>query len=272
MGVLQGLTEFLPISSSGHLVLAEKYLGSGKTDIFFDTVLHLGTLIAVVIVLRKELMDIIGAFISCTFKTKSFTDFQNHWSNNSSFRLALLILIGTIPAVVLGLLFKETFEKLFSSTLAVGISLSVTGVFLLLTYFAPEPSRNVLKLTWRHAIIIGLAQALAITPGISRSGATISAAMFLKIDRELAGKFSFLLAIPAILGALVLQAGHIQISILRENGYFLHLLAGLISSAVVGYVALKVLLKLVKKGKLFYFGYYCILIGSITVIFTIFIG
>lgn len=282
MGIVQGLTEFLPVSSSGHLVLAKELTNNlvlskeftkfAETDIFFDTILHVGTLFAVLVVLKKDVQDMIVHFFKALFKIKNIRDFKNLYREDIPFRLAILIILGTIPAIIFGFLLKDTFEKLFESALAVGIALSITGVFLLLTYFAPKPNKSAQKTTWFHCLIIGLAQAMAITPGISRSGATISAAIFLGIDRDLAGRFSFLLSIPAILGAVILQAGDVATSKLQNTEYIIYLIAGLLSSAAIGYIALQLLLKLVKQGRFFYFGFYCIFIGTAAIIWSILKG
>lgn len=263
MGIVQGVTEFLPISSSGHLVLTEHLFGKGKTDLFFDTVLHLGTLIAVIIVLRRDVWEIAVHFLQGLSKTKKPSDIVKAYRSDAPFRLAMLILIGTVPAVIIGFCLKSTFEKLFGSVLAVGIALCITGTVLLLTRFAPDPKKGALKIKWIDSLIIGLAQAAAITPGISRSGSTISAALFLGIDRDIAGRFSFLLAIPAILGAVVLQ---FKIPGQWPAGYAIALIAGLVSSALIGYIALKILIGLVKRGKFFYFGFYCIPVGVAAII------
>ena len=258
MGLVQGLTEFLPISSSGHLVLTEQLFGSRQTDLFFDTVLHLGTLVAVLIVLRHDVRELIVQVVRGLAKIGKPAQLADLFRADPYFRLAVLIVIGTIPAVILGLLFQSVFERLFGSVLAVGIALCVTGLILLTTRYAPAPSKGALKVTWLDSLLIGLAQALAITPGISRSGTTISVALFLKVGRELAGRFSFLLSIPAIGGAALLQ---FTLPDLWPTGYPVFLAAGFGASAVVGYAALKLLIGLVKKGKFFYFGFYCIPLG-----------
>lgn len=263
MGIVQGVTEFLPISSSGHLVLTEHLFGKGETDLFFDAVLHLGTLIAVVIVLWRDVREITTHFVKSVVRFRKPSDFVRTYRADAPFRLGVLILVGTVPAVIIGFTLQSTFESLFGSVFAVGIALCVTGILLLSTRWAPEPKKDALKTGWVDSLIIGLAQAVAITPGISRAGSTISAALFLKIDRDLAGRFSFLLAIPAILGAALLQ---FKIPGQWPEGYAPSLVAGLVSAALIGYAALKILIGLVKSGKFFYFGFYCIPVGVAAII------
>lgn len=259
---MQGLTEFLPISSSGHLVITRHLFGNVEVDLFFDTILHLGTLAAVIAVFYSDIFGMITHFFAAPKNAKDASGFVALSKTDPLFRLALLVVVGTVPAVILGLAFESTFEKLFGSLTAVGIALCITGSFLLATRFAPKAKKGALETTFKDTLLIGLAQAVAIIPGISRSGATISAALFLKIDRELAGKFSFLLAIPAILGAVVLQ---FKLPSSWPGGYVACLAGGFASSAFVGYFALKMLIGLVKKGKFHYFGFYCIPIGILAV-------
>jgi undecaprenyl-diphosphatase len=258
LGAIQGVTEFLPISSSGHLVLYKQWFGTGEIDLFFDTILHLGTLIAVVIVLRKDVYALIQQTLAGSLAIVKGQKPAKVLREYPFLRLSLLIVVGTIPAVVIGLAFKDTFEMLFGSVRAVSVALLVTGAVLLATRFAPLGTKKESDLKIADVIFIGLAQAMAITPGISRSGSTIAMAMFCKVDRDLAGRFSFLLAIPAILGAVVLQ---FRLPETWPAGYGAGLLVGLASAIAVGTIALKILIGLVKKGKFFYFGFYCIPIG-----------
>lgn len=267
MGIVQGLTEFLPISSSGHLVLTEHLFGSGQSDLFFDTVLHLGTLAAVLVVFGSDVWDMIVHVLRGIGKIRNPHSLAKLFDQDASFRLALLIVVGTVPAVVAGLAFESTFERLFDSVRAVGVALCITGAVLLSTRLAPAPGKDTRRTTLADALIIGLAQAAAITPGISRSGLTISAALFRKMDRELAGRFSFLLAIPAIIGAVALQ---FRLPGQWPPGYLPALAIGFVASALVGYAALKLLIGLVKRGKFFYFGLYCLPVGAVVIIASYF--
>jgi undecaprenyl-diphosphatase len=237
-------------------VLFGKLLGAEEADLFFDTILHLGTLAAVVVVFWRDILDLILSVLRAPTRLKN--GLPALYREDVNFRLAMLIVLGTIPAVIIGLTLEDTFERLFNSTLAVGIALCITGVVLFSTRFAPKPKKDGEKMNALDTILVGLAQAAAITPGISRSGSTISAALWLGIDRELAGRFSFLLSIPAILGAVVLQ---FELPSNWPPGYAATLAVGFVSSALIGVGALKLLLGLVKGGKFFYFGFYCIPVG-----------
>lgn len=259
IGIVQGLTEFLPISSSGHLVLVPEIMGV-TSSLAFDTLLHVGTLVAVVTYFWSDIVHMIRSFIS------SLTDipggnFRNGIDEDPYKRLAWMVIIGTIPAGLAGVLFKDFFESLFSSITAVGFFLIVTGLLLWGSERISARIREKLpveKLGVRDSLIIGGAQALAIAPGISRSGATISAGLFLGFERELAARYSFLLSIPAILGAAIIQVKDISagMDLLGAS-----MIAGFVASAISGYIAIKFLLKLIKERDLYVFAYYCFALG-----------
>ncbi|WP_321211322.1 undecaprenyl-diphosphatase UppP [Methanothermobacter sp. DP] len=258
-GIVQGLTEFLPVSSSGHLVLVHEIMGV-TSSLAFDTLLHVGTLVAVVTYFWSDIVHMIRSFIS------SLTDipggnFRNGIEDDPYKRLAWMVIIGTIPAGLAGVLFKDFFESLFSSITAVGFFLIVTGLLLWGSERISARIREKLpveKLGVRNSLIIGGAQALAIAPGISRSGATISAGLFLGFERELAARYSFLLSIPAILGAAIIQVKDISagMDLLGAS-----MIAGFVASAVSGYIAIKFLLKLIRERDLYVFAYYCFALG-----------
>jgi undecaprenyl-diphosphatase len=196
LGIVQGLTEFLPVSSSGHLVFFQSLFGLEEPLIFFDVMLHLGTLLAVVIYFRKDICEIVqglGAVLKKRHK------------NPPQVKLFLLIVLASIPTGLMGILFKDWFESFFSKPKWVGGMLLITGSVLWLTRWAKKEGKPLGRMRWFDAILIGIAQGIAIIPGISRSGATISVGLFCGLDRELSGKFSFLLSIPAILGATLLD-------------------------------------------------------------------
>ncbi|MCG2827933.1 undecaprenyl-diphosphatase UppP [Methanothermobacter sp. K4] len=259
IGIVQGLTEFLPISSSGHLVLVPEIMGV-KSSLAFDTVLHVGTLVAVVTYFWSDIVHMIRSFIS------SLTDipggnFREGIEEDPFKRLAWMVIIGTIPAGLAGVLFKDFFESLFNSITAVGFFLIVTGLLLWGSERISARIKEKLpveKLGVRDSLIIGGAQALAIAPGISRSGATISAGLFLGFERELAARYSFILSIPAILGAALIQVKDISagMDLLGAS-----MIAGFIASAVSGYIAIKFLLKLIRERDLYVFAYYCFALG-----------
>jgi undecaprenyl-diphosphatase len=245
LGAVQGLTEFLPISSSGHLVLAQKFLKISEPPIFFDTLIHFATLIAVISYFRKDIVKIIK-----DIKQKETQKF-----------LAIMLL-ATIPAVIAGFLIKDHIEQAFNSLKLVSISFLVTALILGVTKFYEKGQKYLKNITWLDAIFVGLFQALAILPGVSRSGSTISAGLFRHLKREDAFRFSFLLAIPVIAGAMVLQIFETDMSVVTIN--FLPNIAGFVTALIVGLLSLKILNIIMVKGKFHYFALYCLALGLIT--------
>lgn len=239
LGIIQGITEFLPVSSSGHLVIMQKVLGISGQEITLSVVLHLGTICALIIFFFK---DILGAL--------------------RNLRFLFFIIIVTIITGIVGILGKDFFESLFSSAKLVAIALILTGTVLILTKKFMHAKRDILDI--QDAIILGLAQAIAIVPGISRSGITISALLFRKIDRETSFKFSFLASIPAILGASLLEAQKIDFALKTD---FKNFILGFIFSLLSGLFSLWILKLVLRKAKFHYFGYYCIFIAIITLLF-----
>jgi len=259
LGVIQGLTEFLPISSSGHLVLTQRLFGLTEAELFFDISVHLGTLGAVVLVFCKEIRMLVASLVRLTCLLPRQADFAKHLRSDPGSRLILLIGVGSIPTAVLGVLFRQVAERLFSSVLMVGWMLLVTGTLLWLTRrAAPRESGGLDRFSTRQALIIGVVQGLAIIPGISRSGSTISAGLFLGLNRDLAARFSFLLSIPAIVGAGLLGAKSLPAQ--ADPGYGVAVI-GAVCSGLVGYVALKSLIHVVNLGRLYLFAPYCWLLG-----------
>jgi undecaprenyl-diphosphatase len=266
LGVVQGLTEFLPVSSSGHLVLFQNLFGFHEPELFFDICLHMGTLVAIFLVFWKELFTILATLAQLPGLMRNAGGMKPLFDSNESVRMALLIVIGTIPTGILGVLFHSIADQLFSSLRIVGGMLVLTGTVLWITRRHVALGRPVAAVTLKDALIIGFVQGLAIIPGISRSGTTISAALLLGIDREVAGRYSFLLSIPAIIGALVmgLDADMLQKSSAGIGVLFL----GTAMAAIVGYVSLVVLMRLVKKGKLSAFAPYCWGVGALAFLYT----
>ena len=243
LGIIQGLTEFLPISSSGHLVLSQVILGIQIPGNDFEVLLHIGTLCSILVVFNNDIKNIL--FTLSSKETQKFI---------------LMIFVGTIPAVIVGLGFKDGIERLFDDIIVVGFALVFTGITLIASFYCKSENR---KNTIIKACLIGIAQAIAIIPGISRSGITISFALFLGLDARQAAKFSFLLAIPVISGAGILMATDLR------DGFSIDIYTaalGLITSFFVGMVALKWLLAWLEGGKFHYFGIYCFLIGIFIVI------
>lgn len=261
LGVIQGLTEFLPVSSSGHLVLFQNLFGLKEPELLFDICLHVGTLAAVMIVFYRDILEILTALVQIPWRMRSAGGFIRLCQIDPAMRMALLIVIGSIPTAIIGLLFKEITDQLFGSTLIVGGMLIITGTLLWLTRRIRGEGRPVATTTLKDALIIGIVQGLAILPGISRSGSTISTALFLGVDRKLAGRYSFLLSIPAIVGALVLglDAPELQTTIPLGT-----IVAGSVVSALVGWLALVILLRVVDRGQLHRFAPYCWIVGIVT--------
>ena len=255
LGIVQGLTEFLTISSSGHLEIASYILKTNPSEnLMFTVVVHIATAISIIYVFRKDINEIIKGLIQ--FK-KEQVDF------------ILKILISSVPVGVVGVLFEKEVESFFTGNIVlVGSMLLITAALLFFTYFKKDDSKK--NISFTDAIVIGLAQALAILPGISRSGSTISMALLLNVNREKATKFSFLMVLVPIFGILILKSikGFTEISetsnlILFESSYVF----GFISALFSGVFACKMMLKIVKESKLIYFSAYCLLVGSIGIYF-----
>ena len=267
LGIIQGLTEFLPVSSSGHLVLFQKLFGLKEAELFFDVCVHRGTLLAVVVVFRQEITNIVAAIIRLFAKTGPSQTIRQRMESDADLKMALLIVIGTIPTALLGFLFRGIADRLFASALIVGMMLIITGLLLWLTRWATTDfaRTGAPRLTSGKAFAIGIIQGLAIIPGISRSGSTISIGMLLGIHRELAARYSFLLCIPAIIGAGLLS---LKEGLSRPDSAIYVSLLGAVTAAVVGYGALRSLLHVVKNGRLHWFAPYCWLAGVLAIIFS----
>ena len=242
LGVVQGLTEFLPVSSSGHLVLFQNWLPVSGDPLAFDLALHLGTLVPVIWVYRADLLRVFS----------DATSGEGAYLERPGVRLLLLLVVASIPTALIGLTLEDLFAQLFHSAKAVGVAFGITGTLLWFTRKFAKGSQLAHELPWLRALFIGFAQGIAITPGISRSGTTIAAGLFLGMDREAAARFSFLLSIPAIGGAFILKLGDLSLDALS----LMPLLIGVLSSAVSGYFALRVLLRLVRSGDFSKFAFY----------------
>lgn len=256
------MTEFLPVSSSGHLVLLQNIFGLHEPELLFDISLHVGTLAAVCVVFRQDIMAIGKGVIGLPAAHERPGGFRALYAERSDIRMAWLIVVSSIPTGILGLLFHRMADDIFGTVRIVGLMLIVTGSFLWFTRYRDRPGRHIGQMNTVDALLIGLVQGFAILPGISRSGATISMMLFLGMDRELAGRYSFLLSIPAILGALVL---HIDWGVQTGMSTF-SMISGTIIAGTVGYIALIVLLRIVKNGRLYLFSPYCWLLGAGTLV------
>ena len=269
LGIIQGLTEFLPISSSGHLVLAQQFLGLKEPLVFFDVMLHVGTLAAVLVVYREAIGKLAIGGLSTLGNSQFWREPRTIFNTSTELKFIWLILLGTIPTGVIAVLFKSELESFFHEVRLVSIMLILTGVILQLPRLrtqdadGSDDSTDKLK-TW-HAPLIGIVQGCAITPGISRSGTTISLALFLGIPAKTAAEYSFLLSIPAILGAVVLKIRDVG-----DTTIPLYIVgAGMLASFIVGYIALRLLLVVLNRGKFSLFSYYCIALGLVSLLIAL---
>ena len=264
LGMTQGLTEFLPVSSSAHLVLIPELLGV-KSNLAFDTLLHLGTLVAVVSYFWSDVIAIIKSFFSSLVDIAR-RRFVQEIKEDSFKRLSWLVIVGTIPAAFMGILLKSQFESLFSSVTAVGFFLLITGFLLWGAERMPKGNKKIKEMSFTDSLLVGIAQGFAIAPGISRSGATISTGLFLRFDRELAARYSFLLSIPAILGAALVQVKDLTYGFDVSTGVFI---AGFLSAIIFGYLAIKFLMGYIKKRSLIIFAYYCWIVGAVSLVLSL---
>jgi undecaprenyl-diphosphatase len=248
LAVVQGLTEWLPVSSSGHLVITQKVLGL-NLPLIYSVMLHVGTVIVVLIVFRKDVTEIIKALVKRDFETDEG-------------KLALFIVVGSVPTAVIGFMFHDIFESLFSNLLAVGAALLATGCIL----FISEKRIGNKKMDTLDSLLIGLAQGVAIIPGISRSGVTVATGLLRRVDKATAFKYSFLLSVPAVLGATVMESRELAVG----NVDMVPLLLGATISMIVGYASLKLLQKIVMNEKFHLFAYYCWTAGLAIILFIIF--
>lgn len=258
LGTVQGLTEFLPVSSSGHLKLFSQFGGEClQNNVGFDVVVHFATLLAVMIVFRSRYLDLAKGSLAGLNEHKF--SLSKTYRDNAEFRTGMFVILASIPTAVIGLSFKDYFES--RSILTVGICLIVTSIILFLPKVVKRESREVMSLNWKFAVLLGIAQSFAILPGISRSGTTISVALLLGATRSFSGYFSFLIMIPAVAGATLLNITDI-VSIPPAL-----LISGFTASFISGILALLFLLKLLDKGKFHYFSPYCFLVGLSTLIY-----
>jgi undecaprenyl-diphosphatase len=257
LGLLQGFTEFLPISSSGHLVLVQSLIpGFSQPGVLFDVTLHIGTLVAVCLYFWKDLWALALSLFSPTTEEVA-----------ANRRLLWLLVIGSVPTAVIGLLFRKQFEGMFTDLRGTGVWFIITGVLLFLTDRVSGKGRQLPDMGLLDALVIGIAQGLSIIPSLSRSGATIAAGVFLGLERGLLVRYSFLLSIPAVAGAFALELfAHRHNTITSSE--LLAYGVGTLAALVVGYWSIAVLLNMTRSRRLSVFAYYCWIIGGLTLLFV----
>ena len=255
LGIIQGATEFVPVSSSGHLVLFPWLVGWDAPGLTFNAILHLGTLLAILVYFRRDCLSLLRAW---------WGSMRQRRIDTPQARLAWFIILATLPAALLGFLFEDVFESLFSSPASVGVFLLITGSILALSERMGKRTIDIEAITWRDALLIGLAQAAAIAPGISRSGATIAAGLGRGLQREAAARLSFLLAIPIMAGA-----GTFKVLALVQSGSLQApsaLAAGFLAAAASGYLCIAFLLSYVRNQPLYPFAIYCWAVGALALV------
>lgn len=267
MGIVQGLSEFLPVSSSAHLVFTSNFYKVFKNipiaeqsteEVFFDIMLHLGTLIAVLIFFRKDVIEITKALFEAVKKW----NFSSHLA-----KLGLYIIAGTVVTIILALPFNEVANHLVFHPALVGGLLIITGGVLFLSEYLSKKKPTTNEVGLKQALLIGLAQGLAVLPGFSRSGWTIATGLFTGLDRQTAARYSFLLSIPIILGASMVYP-LVKIDVHEAVTYnWYSIILGTIVSGIVGYLCIKYFMKFISKFSLNIFGWYCIVMGVFTLIF-----
>jgi undecaprenyl-diphosphatase len=252
LGIIQGLTEFLPVSSSGHLELGKAILGDNSVpeeSLLFTVILHFATALSTIVVFRKDVWEIISGLLR--FK----------WNEESQF--SVKIIISMLPAVFIGLFFEEQLEAFFGGNIRfVGFMLLITAVLL---YFADKAKDTNKKVSFKNAFIVGVSQAIAMLPGISRSGATISTSVLLGVDKSKAARFSFLMVVPLIFGKIAKDILSGDLTFNGENNIAMG--AGFIAAFIAGLAACTWMIKLVRKSKLSYFAIYCLIVGLVAIIY-----
>lgn len=268
LGLVQGLAEFLPISSSGHLALLQQFFGIEEDKVLvFAVLLHVGTLISVFIVYWRDIWELIielGLTIRdlCTGRGLRLKERPVR-------KLGVMIIVGTIPTGIMGICFNDFFNSLYNSVIPIGIGLIITGFMLVIAERIGHADRGIEQMNYRNALFIGFVQGIAITPGISRSGSTLFGSLLCNLDRRFAVKFVFLLSIPSILGSAVMEAPEAFASGV-DMAQMGPILVGMAVAAVSGLVAIKTMIKIVSNKKLSYFSYYVWVLGAAVVLYGIF--
>lgn len=268
IGIIQGLTEFLPVSSSGHIAILQALFRLRDPGITFAVAVHIATLAAVLIAFWRDVVAIVSGVIGGLYGVLTRRARAGElWRRNDGFRTGLLLLVGSLPAGLVGILLKDALERLFASLLAIGLLLLVTGALLWLTDRVSARGISVRDIRPGQALLIGFFQAAAVVPGLSRSGATIAGGRFVGLNRDAAARFSFLLSIPAILGAAVVDLKDLTGAAGASLGT--QLIAGMVAAALVGYLAIRIVMRFVRAGRLRGFAYYCWAVGLAVIVWQL---
>ena len=262
LGLIQGITEFLPVSSSGHLVIAKYFLKLNLPGAAFEAFVHFGTVLAVVILFKKEIKELFMSLFESIYKLFKGEKLSSIFKKDLNSKFAWFLIISSVPAAVIGYGFNLYLEILFNKTLITSLMLFVTGILLWLgNKNYTEGNKNILEISCKDAIFIGLAQATAIIPGISRSGLTVLAGLQRNLDREFAAKYSFILSVPIILGATIFKIGKLSALNIKLSNLLLSGFIALIS----GYLAMKLFMRLLKSRKIYFFSYYLWILSISTI-------
>ncbi len=267
LGLVQGLSEFLPISSSGHLAIGQYFFGVNPDEVlFFAVMLHVGTLFSVFICYWKDIVELVkelGAVIKDIFTGKGL-----QVNLNPTRRLGFMIIVATIPTAIIGLVFNDFFERLYASIIAVACGLIFTGIILLVAEKSGKSNKGVMEMKWRHAILIGCMQGVAIYPGISRSGSTLFGGLIVGLKREFAVKFAFLISIPSILGSVIIEAPDAFAEGV-DMAFLMPILLGVLVSAVSGIIAIKWMIRIVTGKRLFGFSIYVWIVAAAVLFYAL---
>ena len=279
LGLIQGLTEFLPVSSSGHLAIFQYIFGiNTDTGMLFEVMLHLGTLIAVCAVFFKDIKHLViegiallkDFIVNVKIRLGRSNENKRRMITNAYRKFVVLILITTLPTGIIGIVLNNFMETATSSLLIPGMCLVINAIILLIVESLTGGKKKVKRASFKDAALIGVAQGLAVLPGISRSGSTISACLGLRFDRSFAVKYSFIASLPAIIGANILELRHLG-DALSDGVNFLYYLIGMAVAGISGYICIRIMMYVVSEKKFSYFAYYCAIVGVLSLIFHFFI-
>lgn len=281
LGFVQGVAEFLPVSSSGHLAIFEKIFGIDEAGIAFDVFLHIGTLVAVLLVFWRDVSRLfvegvgivadscVNAYAFIKAKKTKETPIYRKVIRSAYRKFAMLVIVSTIPTGIIGMLGRELVDKSSDTLIVPGLCLLITAVLLFMSDQIPDGTKTPKRTTYANAVFMGVCQGIATLPGLSRSGTTITSGLLCGLRRDFAVKYSFIMSIPAIIGAAMVEIPDMQRDIATTSAVYY--IVGVIISAVVGFVCIKTMLIIVKNKKFKYFAYYCAVVGVIAVIASFFV-